>query len=188
MHRFEALLHRARIDLADLPPEVHINGALIYLGRFPQGSGRLLVHPRIHIGDNPEFVALVAHEIAHLLLSRYTAHPPNVLYYLLNGQREQYDRFEAEADSLAAHLLVPRALCAQCPGPRYPTPEILAYDLGVPPVVVRRNPTLRACPTPKQRKRKKEEGRRKAFLLPPSFFLRLSSFFLRPDRPVYRLH
>jgi hypothetical protein len=54
------------------------------------------------------------------------------------SRRDEYRRYEAEADRLAAYLLVPPFLRAACPSARYPTPGHLARSLGIPPCVVTR--------------------------------------------------
>ncbi len=138
-HRFESLLRHACIELADLPHEVELNGLMMYDGLFPHGAGRLLLHPSIPIGENPRFVAVVAHEIAHLLLHRFADHPASVIDFLLDPtQRALYHRYEAEADRLAAHLLVPPTAQMACRQRRYPTLTSAARQLGVPAPVVAR--------------------------------------------------
>ena len=138
MLRFMPILERTNIEMADLPPAVELNGCLLYLGAFPEGAGRLLVNPRIQIDDNPDCVALVAHELAHMLLHIFDDHPPSVVDLLYDPEkRALYDYYERQADRLAAHLLVPPEILAEFPSERYPTVESLAHALGVPTRVVR---------------------------------------------------
>lgn len=140
MFRFQALLQRANIDIVDLPHGVDVNGVLVYLGSFPNGCGRLFIHPDIHPrSDDPRFVALIAHELSHFLLSSLSNHPKSVLHLLLDkSQRGIYNQHEDEANQLAAYLLVPPMVRAACPSSRFPTPESLAQALGVPSEVVHR--------------------------------------------------
>ncbi len=138
MLRFTYILERMNIEMADLPPAVELNGCLLYLGDFPDGTGRLLVHPRIEIDENPDCVALVAHELAHMLLHLLYDHPPSVVDLLLDpSQRALYDYYERQADRLAAYLLVRPDICAEYLAERFHSPERLAEALGVPPRCVR---------------------------------------------------
>ncbi|MFN8498362.1 MAG: ImmA/IrrE family metallo-endopeptidase [Anaerolineae bacterium] len=138
MMRFTPILERTNIEMADLPPAVELNGCLLYIGAFPEGAGRLLVHPRIEIDDNPDCVALVAHELAHMLLHLLYGHPPSVVDLLFDpNQRALYDYYEREADRLAAYLLVRPDLCADFLTDGFSTPERLAETLGVPARCVR---------------------------------------------------
>jgi hypothetical protein len=134
MHRFDALLQRANIELVDLPHDVELNGVLIYIGDFPNGEGRLMLNPAIAHKRNPHCIAVVAHELAHLLLSLCSSHPTRVLDYLLDrSQHARYQVYETEADCLAACLLVPPDLRASGV-----SPQRLAGQLGVPLAVVER--------------------------------------------------
>ncbi|MCW5852793.1 MAG: ImmA/IrrE family metallo-endopeptidase [Anaerolineae bacterium] len=139
MRRFEALLDRAGIDVVDLPPQVEeVKGVMVYLGQFPDGCGRIFLNPTLTADDDPHSVAVVAHELAHFLLSTLTDHPRHVLPLLLDpAQRPGYNELEEEADCLAAYLLVPPDVRTHYPS-RYPTMESLAAALGVPIWVVER--------------------------------------------------
>ncbi len=139
MRRFEALLQRASIDVVDLPPEVEeLKGVLVYLGQFPDGCGRIFLNPNVLADDDPHSVAVIAHELAHFLLSSVSDHPKSVLPLLLDStQRKLYDELEEETDRLAAYLLVPPDVRRDYPS-RYPTPATLAEALGVPVWVVER--------------------------------------------------
>ncbi|MFN8483505.1 MAG: ImmA/IrrE family metallo-endopeptidase [Anaerolineae bacterium] len=138
MLRFIPILERTNIEVGDLPPAVELNGCLLYFGPFPEGDGRLLVHPRIEIEDNPDCIALVAHELAHMLLHRLYDHPPSVVDLLFDpSQRALYDYYEREADRLAAYLLVRPDIWDGFPVDLFPTPERLAEVLGVPARCVR---------------------------------------------------
>lgn len=139
MRRFEALLQRAGIDVVDLPPEVEeVKGVMVYMGQFPNGCGRIFLNPNVVADDDPHSVAVIAHELAHFLLSSVSDHPKSVLPLLLDpAQRKLYDELEEEADRLAAYLLVPPDVRSDYPS-RYPTPETLAEALGVPTWVVER--------------------------------------------------
>lgn len=151
MPSFMPLLTRANIELADLAPAIELNGLLIYLGEFPHGGGRLLLHPSLGNYDSPAAAAVIAHELAHILLSHCSDHPATVRDLYDAARRRHYRRHEAEADCLAAHLLVPSDIRAAYPSPRFPTPDSLAQALAVPVRVVRRALLTRAYdPRPAQ--------------------------------------
>lgn len=140
MHRFDAILRRADIEVVDLHPKIELNGLLVYQGRFPDGWGGLMLRPSIGL-NSPEFNQVVAHELAHKLLHLFGDHPASLTEMIMNPQpadRALYQKYEAEADHLAAHLLVPPIVRALYPSARYPTLASLARDLEVPPVVVSR--------------------------------------------------
>jgi hypothetical protein len=139
MLRFRDLLARASIDIIDLPPSVEMNAVLVYHGTFPDGWGCLLINPYHDLSDDsPETVALIAHELAHVLLARFFNHPSNVLNLYDPALRAQYEQCEIEANDLAAHLLVPPAILANFPSAQYPSVESLARALHVPVYVVER--------------------------------------------------
>ncbi|MFN8473186.1 MAG: ImmA/IrrE family metallo-endopeptidase [Anaerolineae bacterium] len=138
MLRFTPILERTNIEMADLPPAVELNGCLLYFGSFPEGAGRLLIHPMIEIDDNPDCNALIAHELSHMLLHLLYDHPPSVVDLLFDpNQRALYDYYERQADRLAAYLLVRPDINAALLADRFTTPECLAEALGVPARCVR---------------------------------------------------
>lgn len=133
MRRFTPLFERANIDVADLPPTAEVNALFVYVGPFPDGFGRIFVHPDIPFDDDPTIIALIAHELAHIFLG----HPRNIVNLLESAATlPYYKRLEDEADRLAAHLLIPSNIRAMFPESNYPTPDSLARALGVPPRVV----------------------------------------------------